>query len=135
MLTFPYSNVKQRIANRVTRRKFKVNGVSNWGLINLRKDPNKTLALRYGISTIGRHSIANFITISSLTSRLHATIEVYDDSVFVSDLSCNGTIVHSGFIMDVLHTNDREIKDGDVISIHTERFKFVKLNSISIEDE
>lgn len=134
MNTFPYSTVKQRIARRVTSRKFKINGLSDWGLINMRKDPNKILALRYGISTIGRHSAANFISISPLSSRLQAIIEVYEDSVIFSDLSCNGSIIHSGFILDVLYSNDREIKDGDVISFHTEKFKLVKLNSFLIED-
>lgn len=133
--TFPYSNVKQRIANRVCRKKFTVNAISNWGLINMRKDPNKILALRYGISTVGRHPTTHFNLVSPLGSRLHAIIEVYNDSIFISDLSCNGTIVHSGFIMDVLYSNEREIREGDVFTIHTEKFKFVKLNSISIRDD
>lgn len=133
--TFPYSNIKRRIANRITSRRFKINAVSDWGLINLRIDPTKTLALRYGISIMGRFSAADFITISPLSSRLHAAIEVYNDGIFISDLSCNGTIVHSGHILDVLYYNEREVKDGDIISIHTDKFKFVKLDSFEIEDD
>lgn len=132
---FPYSTIQQRIIKRLASREYDFNMVSNWGLVDLNGDPNKTLALRYGFSSIGRHSDDNFKTTGILTSRGHVMIEIYKDAVFISDISTNGTCVYSRRSIDPLFHNDREVRDGDIILINSFKFKLVKLKSIIIRDD
>lgn len=130
----PYSTVVERVFFRLKTRKYDINKISDWGLVNLNVDPNKTLAIKYGFSTIGRHPDDDYKSTSKQSSRHHVGIKMYNDTVFISEISWNGSYVYSRRTIDPLYHNDREVRDGDIIIIGTDKFKLVKLKSIILDD-
>lgn len=112
----------------------KLEKISKFGLFCT--ETGKLFSLKYGLNMIGRKSCNQIQTKCIFSSKIHAAIEMYGDSlpIKITDFSRHGT--HIGRLntekVECLHKDDTEIYLKDMIIIGYHSFTLVEIeNSVT----